>query len=144
MILDERVLLSDQQAITVDAASTNVIDLMALGITYDQVQLQRKLGKGQMIPFLVQVTEDFAGPDDVTFIFQTDSVENFASPTNVLSITVPLADLVAGYILPMDKLPREIRERYFRMYYDVGANGPATAGKITAGIVAAVDGSYQG
>lgn len=143
MILDERVLLSDQQAITATANSTNVIDLQALGITYDQVQLQRKLGKGQMIPFLVQVTEDFDNLTDLEFIFQTDDDEAFGSATDVLSIVVPLASLVAGYILPMDKLPREIRERYFRMRYVVNGVAP-TAGKVTAGIVAAVDGAYVG
>ena len=42
MILDNRVLFSDQQAVVATAASTNSVDLKALGLTYDKVQLRRR------------------------------------------------------------------------------------------------------
>ena len=63
MILDNKVLFSDAQAITAAAlaASTNVIDLGAMGKTaYNSVQLVRRMSKDNT-PLLIQVVEDFAG-----------------------------------------------------------------------------------
>jgi hypothetical protein len=144
MILDQLALFSDAQAITVDAASTNIMDLGAPGIVpYGQVQLVRNMGKAGEIPLLIQVVEDFATLTSLQVIVQSDSSSAFASPKDLISADIPVADLVAGYIFPIDKLPRGIKEQYIRLYFNVvGAN--ATAGKITAGIVGAVDGAYQG
>jgi len=144
MILDSNVLFSDAQAITASAASTNVIDLGATGKTaYGQVQLVRNLGKGGEIPLLIQVVETFAGCTSVTAIVQTDDNSAFSSPKDIQALTVPLAELKKGYIFCDDDLPRGIKERYLRIYFTV-VGGPASAGKITAGIVGAVDGSYVG
>lgn len=150
MIFDERSLLSDKQDLTgaVDAvgvASTNSYDLGLPGTTYDGVPLSRNIGKAGMIAFLVQITELIvgAGITGVQFDFETDDNAGFASPKKVMGVLVPIAELVPGYILPMDKLPRSLTERYFRMFYTpVGGN--ITDGNVHAGVVAAVDGSYQG
>lgn len=131
MIFDETTLLSDQQAITASAASTNVIDLapIATGTTRD-------IGKGKPIPLLVQVTEDFTadGAGTLTVALQVDSVENFASPKTVwTTAALALADLVAGKVIVPEYIPRGTDERYMRLYYTV-ATGPMTAGKIVAGV----------
>lgn len=143
MILDNRSLLSDQQAITATANSTNYYDLLAPGKTGDGIQLKRNMGKGQNIPLLLQVTEDFDNLTSLDFVFQTDEDSAFGTPKEVFRCTVLAADLKAGYILPIEKLPRNLKERYFRMRYEVTGVAPTT-GKVTAGIVAAVDGAYVG
>ena len=75
--------------------------------------------------------------------FQTDEDNAFGSPVDVFSLTVPLASLLAGFQIPIDKLPRGLFERYFRMRYVVNGAAP-TQGKISCGIVAGVDGAYRG
>lgn len=132
MIFDQQTLLSDAQAITASAASTNVIDLgpIANGITRD-------IGKGKPIPLRIQVVEDFtaAGAATLTVALQVDSVENFASPKTVWSTSaLALADLVAGKVIVPEFVSRGTDERYMRLNYTV-ATGPMTAGKITAGVV---------
>ena len=144
MILDMHALFSDAQAITGDAASTNSYDLGAPGIApFNKVQLRRNIGKGVEIPLLIQVVEDFDELTSLTVIVQTDEDVDFGSPKDVLQVVVPLAELVAGFIFPIDKVPRGIVERYLRLYYDVTGTDPNN-GAITAGIVGAVDGSYVG
>ena len=143
MILDKRALLSDKQAITATANSTDVYDLLETGVMYDGVQIKRNMGKGGYIPFLVQVNEDFNTLTSLTFIFQTATDSAFTVPTDVFQVVVPLAQLKKGFILPVDKIPRGLMQRFFRMRYVVGGTNPTT-GQVTAGVVAAVDGSYQG
>lgn len=144
MILDQLTLLSNNQAITVDAASTNCLDLGAPGIVpYGSVQLKRNFGKGMEIPLLIQVTEAFATLTSLEVIVQTDDNSSFSSPKDILASTVGVADLKAGFIFPIDKLPRGIKERYVRVYFNV-IGTTATAGKITCGVVGSVDGAYQG
>lgn len=142
MILDERALLSDKQAIVATAASTDAYDFGQTGVTYDLVTLRRRLGVGMKIPFLIMVNQDFDNLTSLDITLQTDDDSAFGSPTNVLTVNVLLADLVAGYIFPVDKLPRTIRERYFRVLYTVNGAAP-TVGQITAGFVANVDGMQK-
>lgn len=142
MILDQRLLLSDQQVITATANSTNVIDQLPLGKTYDGVQLIRR-SNFMKIPLLIQVTEAFNNITSLAIVLQTDEDEAFGSPAEVIRLTVPLASLKAGYISALEMLPRGPMERYFRLRYEVTGAAPST-GKITAGVVAAVDGAYRG
>lgn len=124
MILDETVLLSDDQAITATANSTNTIDLGA----------DRDIGKGVPVPLLVQVTEDFDNLTSLTIAVQTDDNDSFSSATTLATTgAIPLASLVAGYQAPLDFVPRGT-ERYVRLAYTVTGVAP-TAGKVTAGIV---------
>lgn len=144
MILDQNSLFSDAQAITASANSTNFYDLGQPGVTaYNSNQLKRNLGKAKETPLLIQVVEDFNTLTSLQIIVQTDDNSAFSSAKDVMSVTVPLAELKAGYICPIDKLPRGIVERFVRIRYVVGGTNP-TLGKVTAGIVAAVDGSYIG
>lgn len=142
MILDNRTLLSDAQAIVATANSTNILDQLGLGVMRDGVQLTRKQNFAK-IPLMCQVVEDFNNLTTLDFVLQTDEDEAFGSATEVMRVTVALAKLVAGYQLPMEYLPRGPLERYFRLRYEVTGAAP-TLGKITSGIVAAVDGAYRG
>jgi hypothetical protein len=54
MIFDMQTLLSDAQAITATAASTNIIDLGPINAGF-----ARDIGKGRHIPLRVQVVEAF-------------------------------------------------------------------------------------
>jgi len=146
MILDNQAILSDNQALTAATLtpSQNILDLGKAGVTgYNKAQLKRLIGKGS-IPMLIQVTEDFAGTiASLNIKVQASSVEDFSSDVeNVISFDVPVAKLIAGFIAPVEEIPREVTKRYFRLAYT--PNAAATAGKITAGIVAAVDGAYRG
>lgn len=130
MILDNTNLFSEDQAITADAASTNVIDLGA----------DRNIGVGTPVPILIQVTEDFDNLTSLTIQVQTSSAENFGSATTLVSVTVVAADLVAGYKAPIIHLPRGI-DRYLRLNYDVTGTAPE-AGKITAAVVMGVQDGF--
>lgn len=135
MIFDATNLFSDGQAITVTAVSTNVIDLGATDTPkHGERAITRDLGKGNKIDLYVQVTETFNTLTSVKVTLQKDTVENFASPETVIEVTVLLADLVAGYVLPVPVLPRGTDQRYLRLNYTVTGTA-ATLGKITAGLV---------
>ena len=57
---------------------------------------------------------------------------------------MPLADLKVGAKIPYDILPTEIKGlRYLRTRYEVVGTAPST-GKVTAGVVGAVDEGYYG
>lgn len=131
MIFDKQTLLSDAQAVTVTAVSTNVIDLGPI-----KTGIVRDIGKGKQIPLLVQVVEAFtaAGAATLTVSLQTDDNEAFSSAKTVwTSPAIALADLVAGKVIIPEYIPRGTNERYMRLNYAV-ATGPMTAGKITAGV----------
>lgn len=139
MVLDKSVLFSDAQAVTATAASTNVLDLGALGKTaYNAVQLKHNVGH-KCIPLLIQVVEDFADLTTLKIAVESDDNSAFSSAKEIIAETVALADLKAGYVSVIEKLPR-IKERYIRVKYTVTGTNP-TLGKITAGIALAVDGS---
>lgn len=133
MLLDLENLFSDNQAITADAASTNVVKM---GGNYKEVAF------GTPIPLHIQVTEDFATLTSLNIQVQTATDAAFTTPV-VLAETgaIAAATLKAGYVAPINFIPKG-NKGYMRLYYDVtGSN--ATAGKITAGIVAGDEGSYH-
>lgn len=133
-IFSEEQTLSDDQAITATAASTNYLDLGAQGTPYGAAAaLSYGAGEGEPVPFDVQVTEAFNNLTSLTIDLETDSDSAFASPTTVTSITVLAADLVVGYNIPPLYLPAGIDERYVRLNYTVTGAAPTT-GQITAGI----------
>lgn len=139
MILSSQSILSDDQAITATAASTNIIDLTATGTPVKgAAALTRDIGKGTPIPILIQATEAFtaAGAATLTIDLEVDDNSSFSSATTVwTSGAIGKATLVQGYEALIDYLPKGVDEQYMRLNYTV-ATGPMTAGKITAGIVA--------
>lgn len=140
MIFDTQLLLSNGQAVTTTALSTNVIEWPAMGQVYGAAAaLGRAIGEGNPIPFLVQVTEDFATLTSLTITLESDSAAGLdASPVvHWSSGAVPAATLVAGFQVPIRFLPQGLAGDYLGLRYTV-AGSAATAGKITAGVVAGI------
>lgn len=126
MLFDYKLLMSNSQAITATAASTDVID----------TGQSKDMGKGGNIPLLIQVTEAFNNLTSLTIEVQTDSDSAFGTPATLFSLVVPLASLTLGYQTPVITLPQKC-ERYIRLNYTVTGSAP-TLGKVIAGIVAGV------
>ncbi|OJF92067.1 hypothetical protein AX761_21750 [Rhizobium sp. 58] len=135
MIFDLQTLLSNAQAVTADAASTNVLDLGATGTVYGAAAaLGRNIGKGKKIPLLIQVVEAFNTLTSLEVKVQVSVDEAFTSPIQVATTgVIALADLTAGKIFNIDAVPRDADKRYFRLFYDITGTAP-TLGKITAGV----------
>ena len=120
MIIDRFNEFSDAQAVTVTAASTNVVDLLAGG---------RIEGKPYYAHIKVNTTVTADGAATVTFALQTDDDEAFGSATTLYTTAaIGKATLVAGYEVVRLSLNGLPLERYVRGYYTV-ATGPLTAGK---------------
>lgn len=139
MIIDDTLVLSDDQAITGDAVSANVIDFGAEGTPYGWANAYgRDIGEGYCeVPFLVQVTEDFNNLTSLTVSLEIDNDEAFGAPT-VVGLTAPIsnASLVPGYRFPLfARLPKGLTQRYMRINYDVVGTAPTT-GKVFAAVVA--------
>lgn len=147
MIFDYTTLLSNEQAITASAPSTNTQDLLATGTpARDTARLPTNLGL-HCIPFLIQVTQDFAAAGAATLqvILEVDDNVAFTSAKAVYtSQAFTIAQLKAGENLglfnyvPKGVLDDGVNEQYFRARYVV-ATGPFTAGKLMVGNVAAVE-----
>ena len=135
MILSAEQLFSDDQAITASAASTNYLDLGAPGTPHGAAAaLAQDIGKGEPIPILVQVTEDFATLTSLTIAIEVDDNTSFSSATVVYaSEAIAAAALLAGKTIPLQFVPNDVNERYVRVNYTVSGSN-ATAGKVTAGI----------
>lgn len=119
MMTDAQLLFSDAQAITADAASTNLIDLSAA----------RQIGQGEPmgIAILVDVAADFTTTDETyEFELQTDDNEAFSSAADVIAQTITAARLTAGslHVIPISPSILPLLERYIRLRYDVGGTTP--------------------
>lgn len=138
MILDNTLVLSDSQAITADAGSTNVIDLGAPGTPVGaSAALAVDIGKGDNISIICNVVEAFNNLTSLTISLQVDDNAAFSSAAEVASKTYLLASINSTKMLSFPAtLPTGTNERYLRLYYDVTGTAPST-GKITAAIVAA-------
>lgn len=141
MIIDNTLVLSDHQAITADAGSTNVWDMGAQGTPHGWLTAYgRDMGDGYMeIPLLVEVTEAFNNLTSLQVSAQTDDNAAFSSPTTVvLGPAVVLASLVPGYKFnAVARVPKGTGEQYFRLYYDITGTAPST-GKIFAAVTAGI------
>jgi hypothetical protein len=137
MIVDNSLVFSNHQAITADAASTNIVDIGAAGTAYGHAAaVARDIGKAAEIPLLVEVTEAFNTLTSLIVSLQCDEDVAFGSPQTLASRTYALASLTLGAVLPFPaEIPEGTNERYLRLYYDVVGTDPTT-GRIFAGIVA--------
>lgn len=134
MILSAQQLVSDDQAITATAASTDYLDLQATGTPYGAAAaLVRDIGKGTPVCFDAIVTEAFNNLTSLTIALQVDDNSSFSSATTVASQTIALASLTVGANFAFEYLPEGVNERYFRLNYTVSGTAPTT-GQITAGI----------
>lgn len=138
MILDDTLVLSDSQAITATARSTNIIDLGAAGTAYGAgTAVRRDIGSATSIPILVTVVETFNNLTSLTVQLEVDDDPAFGSPTIVaVGPAILAANLVAGRQINFPaEIPEGVNERHLGLRYTVVGTAPTT-GKITAAIVA--------
>lgn len=129
MITDKLLRVSEDQAITADAASTNTIDL---GTATD-------IGEGKTLFMVFTVTEAFNNATSVALQVITSASANLGTPTVRTAQTIALAGLTLGaqVALPIPPAIGSLGQRYLGAYYDVTGTAPST-GKITADIVEAI------
>ncbi len=133
MILSAQQIFSNAQAVTVDAISTNVIDLGVAGTPFGgQAPLNRDVGKGNPIYVLVQVVIAFVTTVSIQITLENSAAAGLTSSIILADETVLVADLVAGKQMFMQLLPNGITLRYLGLRYNVTTT--ATAGAFTAGI----------
>ena len=127
MIIDKQLQVSDAQAVTASAASTDVID-------YGQTNPNSGLNDNVVLAITVDEAATAAGAATVVFSVQ-DSADNSSFADVYATTTIGKATLVAGYqiLIPMPYKHR----RYVRVYYTV-ATCPLTAGKFSAQVVTGV------
>ncbi len=127
MIIDHELQMSDKQAVTATAASTDVID-------FKQKNPNVGMDGHSKLVVTVQEAAAAAGAATVTVTLQ-DSADNAAFADVVSTAAIGKADLTLGkqIVLPM---PTKVR-RYVRVNYTVGT-GPLTAGKFSAQIVTGI------
>ena len=138
MIVDNTLVLSDSQAVTATARSTNIIDIGAAGTAYGHAAaVPRDIGKVTEIPLWISITEAFNNLTSLTFQLEVDDDPAFGSPTIVaVGPAVPLASLTLGARVNFPaELPEGTNERFIGLRYTVAGAAPTT-GKIFAGIVA--------
>jgi hypothetical protein len=133
MITDALLQLSNAQAVTASAVSTNTVDLGAA----------RDIGSGE--PLEIDVTVDqtvtAAGAGTVTFQVISSAAANLGSPTVIAQTdAIGKAELPAGRKPIRIKIPPHvlaslpIGQRYLGLNFLVGT-GPLTAGQFTANVV---------
>jgi hypothetical protein len=140
MILDDTLVLSDAQAITATARSTNIIDLGATGTAFGHAgALARDVGKATDIPITINVVEGFNNLTSLTVQLEVDDDPAFGSPTIVAvgpAITLASGNLAVGKQVNFPaQLPEGTNERFLGLRYTVAGAAP-TLGKVTAAIVA--------
>lgn len=125
MLIDKALQVSNEQAVTATAASTDVIDF---GQTNPNIGMN---GYNSMV-ITVDESATAAGAATVTFALQ-DSADNSSWADVAVTAAIGKATLVAGFqhVIPM---PTKLR-RYCRVNYTI-ATGPLTAGKFSAQVVA--------
>ena len=129
MITDKLLRLSEDQAVTATAVSTNTIDLGT----------DRDIGEGRELYMVFTVTTTFATLTSLTFNIITDDNAGLASGKVIAStgaITLASGGLAAGKQYAM-RIPPDIAgkaERYLGASFTVGGSN-ATAGKVTTDIV---------
>ena len=116
MYIDDFLKLSDAQALTATADSTNVIDLSS----------DRDIGKGQAMAFVVSVgvAADVADANETySFQLETDDNASMTSSTIVAGGAIAGASLTAGSIhaFPI----ATANERYLQGVYTLGGTTPS-------------------
>lgn len=136
MIIDAKLTLSEDQAVTATAISENVIAWPDTGTVHGEAAaMSRDLGAGNPLPIMIQVTEDFATATSVTISIESDSVAGLSSSPTVHATTgaIPIATLVAGYKIPIRFVPDGTMGKYLGLRYTIGGSN-ATAGKFSAAV----------
>lgn len=116
MYVDNELVLSNAQALTATADSTNYIDL----------GVDRDLGKGEPMALVitVDVAADTANANETyQFQLETDDNTSFSSSTIIADATIAGASLTAGsrHVIPL----QQNSERYLQGVYTLGGTTPS-------------------
>jgi hypothetical protein len=142
MIFSQQQLFSDNQAVTGDAVSTNILDtLAALTPIHGFQAVDKDYGKGTPVPISVRVTEAFNLLTSLAISVEVSGTIGFTSSSLVITEVIPLAALAIGKDAAFRYLPKGTDERYIRLDYAVTGTDP-TLGVIHAGIVAGHDDGF--
>lgn len=112
--------LSDAQAITADAVSTNTIDL-------GNATIKRSIGDGEPMCVLISVNvaaDATTGDETYVFEFIQSANANLSSPDILSSRDIPRAQLTAGSAHVIGIPPKAITKQYIGMNYNVGGTTP--------------------
>ncbi len=123
MYLDKELCFCEEQAVTANAVSQNVINI------------GEDSGSGSPVRLKVMVDgEDFAGLTSLRVGVQASSTESFALfDTLFESGSIPVADLKQGYAFPLPSLPVK-HGAFLRLSFTVnGAN--ASKGKVSGYVI---------
>jgi len=125
MYIDALTRFSVGQAVTVSAASSNVLDAVAAGNAYDSAPW-----------FVARVGTAFAGGTSLTIELQTAADEAFSAPVTLFSSgAIALAELTASTEVVKVRFPLGAQE-FIRVYYTVDT--AMSAGTIDAFLTADV------
>ena len=127
MYIDKALQVSNEQAVTVSAASTDSID-------FGQPNPNVGLDDRSNMVITVDESAAAAGAATVTFSVQ-DSADNATFADVAVTAAIGKASLAAGQQVAIP-MPTKLR-RYCRVYYTIGT-GPLTAGKFSAQIVTGI------
>ena len=117
MFIDALHLMSDSQALTATAASTNVIDLGGDGNV--------GIGEPMAVVVTVEVAADAANADETYSVaLQTDSVEGFGSAVE-LGTAVITRGTVAGTKFVIGVPADERADRFLRLNYTLAGTTPS-------------------
>lgn len=119
MFIDSQLLLSDAQAISADAVSTNTVDTGAAGNDIT-------IGQELVIAIQVDVAADFTTGDE-TYVFEAiqSAAANLGSPDILASRAILAADLTAGSIHYLPLPAGAKTKRYLGLNYNVGGTSPS-------------------
>jgi len=126
MITDKLLRVSEDQALTTTAVSTDKIDL----------SVARDIGEGQDLFMNFAVTTALTGGTSVKFEVVTSAAADLSSPTVIGSTdAIVTASLVAGYNTAVRINPQiaSLGQRYLGARYTI--SGTYSAGKVTADVV---------
>ena len=136
MIIDYENELSNEQAVTNSAASTNYIDF---GDAKDHAK-----GNPLMLEITCDETAASGGSTTVDFQLEFDTTTTFTPDKTIdLALAVPKATLVAEYVVYRGAIPEYGAYRYMQLKYTVNT-ADLTAGKFSARIVEAFQSNENG
>lgn len=136
MIIDYENELSNAQAVTNTAASTNYIDF---GDAKDHAK-----GNPLMLEIVVDTAAASAGASTVDFALEFDTTTTFTPDKSIpLATGIAKATLVAGYVVYRGSIPEYGAYRYMQLKYTVNTAG-LTAGAFSARIVEAFQSNENG
>ncbi len=132
MYIDNHLLLSNAQAVTADATSTNVIDIGEGKNLFD--------GEPLAVVVCVDVAADTADTDETyEFEIHTDDNASMSSSTELVAKAIAGSALTAGskHIIPIPV--GAAVERYLAVKYDVGGTSPSVTVTTFLTALSAVD-----